>query len=283
MVIPIIAKARWINRTIIAATNHTKRETIVDTSTERPFDHFLGSLGGSTFQMGIKHTLVAKTPKTQASPELALSAILFELSDKMMKIAGIIVEGTVPITLPTAPPYFSIKQATAIAIKKATDAERVGFRKFVLYFFIKFTNTAQLITAIVHSLKTVIGITRKKNDGLGQPCPSKSSYAKLLPPFCLLIVHQGKIQLETQSVLPLFSIIRFGGKQKFIVISLMEDILSLFPITNPFFFSNMEKSDYQVVFDFVRVCHLVLLHSYIYPYKTRIWDNLYFLVAHLIV
>ena len=34
----------------------------------------------------------------------------------------------------------------------------------------------------------------------------------------------------------------------------MEDILSLFPITNPFFFSNMEKSDYQVVLDFVRVC-----------------------------
>ena len=30
--------------------------------------------------------------------------------------------------------------------------------------------------------------------------------------------------------------------------------MSLFPITNPFFFSNMEKSDYQVVLDFVRVC-----------------------------
>ena len=33
----------------------------------------------------------------------------------------------------------------------------------------------------------------------------------------------------------------------------MEDILSLFPITNPFFFSNMEKRDYQVVLAFVNI------------------------------
>lgn len=136
MLIPTFSRTCWIKITTIAATNQTIRETIVDTSTDRPFDHFLGSLGGSTFQKGIKHTLVAKTPKTQASPELTRSVTLFELSDKIMKIAGIIVEGTVPSTLPTAPPYFSIRKATAIAIKKATDAERVGFRKFVLYFFI---------------------------------------------------------------------------------------------------------------------------------------------------
>ena len=55
------------------------------------------------------------------------------------------------------------------------------------------------------------------------------------------------------------------GNKKNIVISLMEDILSLFPITNPFFFSNMEKSDYQVVLNFVRFClYSVALFLYIF-------------------
>ena len=138
MLIPTFSKTPWSKMTAIAAMNQTIRETTEDTSTDKPLDHFLGSLGGSTFQIGIKHTFVAKTPKTQARAESALSETLFVSSDKMVKIAGIIVEGTVPITLPTAPPYFSIKKATAIAIKKATDAEIVGFKKFVFRLFMAF-------------------------------------------------------------------------------------------------------------------------------------------------
>ena len=134
MLSPTFSKADCKKIIMRAATSQTNKETIVDTSTDRPVDHFLGSLGGSTFQTGIKQTLVAKTPKTQARAEFALSVTLFELSDNKRKIAGIMVEGTVPITLPTAPPYFSIKQATAMAIRKATEAEMVGFKKFVLVF-----------------------------------------------------------------------------------------------------------------------------------------------------
>ena len=163
------SKACWIKIIKMAATNQTKRETIEETRTDNPFGHFLGSLGGSTFQTGIKHTFVENIPNIQASPELTLSATLFELSDKIIKRAGIMVEGTVPITLPTAPPYFSIKQATAIAIKKATDAERVGFRKFVLYYlFCKIHKHCAADNRDCQLLKSVKAKARKRNFGFGE-------------------------------------------------------------------------------------------------------------------
>ena len=48
-----------------------------------------------------------------------------------MYAAGMTVEGSVPMTLPTAPPNVSIRMATRIAIKKATPEERKILPKFM--------------------------------------------------------------------------------------------------------------------------------------------------------
>ena len=82
--------------------------------------------------MGIKHTFVANTPIILARAEsLRVDRSCVE-SDNIRNTAGIIVDGTVPITLPTAPPYVSIKTATRMAMRKATMEEIKGFKRFVL-------------------------------------------------------------------------------------------------------------------------------------------------------
>ena len=111
--------------------NHTRREIKDVTSTFRPLLHFFGSFGGITFQQGIKRISVASIPKRHAIIDSVRSSTDFDSSVRRMYAAGIMVDGSVPITLPTAPPNVSISSATRIAMKKATPEEMKTLTKFM--------------------------------------------------------------------------------------------------------------------------------------------------------